>query len=205
MGQGASKNFVKAFDAGVEGQSQQINGVSATILSGNGGPARQAGNEAGVAAGQGFAEGFNSQTASMTSPLTQGQAGYPKAYTGDVPASYGKPLGQLINGIAATILPGQGPRGPPMQAAFGMHQKLRRDTLIQAHRNERVDISPGANASEAAGKASDYVNATMDRITALLEKLLSQGSTFKVDFNVDGRKMSSVAAKHMGTTGYGDK
>ena len=92
-----------------------------------------------------------------------------------------------------------------MQGAFGMHQKLRRDTLIQAHRNERVDISPGDNATEAVGKARDYANATMDRITALLEKLLSQGSTFKVDFNVDGRKMSSVGAEHMGTTGYGDK
>ena len=45
----------------------------------------------------------------------------------------------------------------------------------------------------------------MERITNLLEKLLSQGSTFKVDFNVDGRKLSSVASKHMGTTGYGDK
>ena len=100
-GTASAKSFVKAFDAGVEGQSQNINGVSATILSGNGGPARQAGNQAGVAAGQGFAEGFNSQTASMTSPLTQGQAGYPKAYTGEVPASYGKPLGQLINGIGS--------------------------------------------------------------------------------------------------------
>jgi hypothetical protein len=206
MGQSSSKTFVKAFDAGVEGQSQNINGVSATILSGNAGPARQAGNEAGTAAGQGFAQGFNDQMGNInTSAITQGQAGYPKAYTGEVPASYGKPLGQLINGIAATILPGQGPRGPPMQAAFGMHQKLRRDTLIQAHRNERVDISPGGNATEAVEKARDYANATMDRITALLEKLLSQGSTFKVDFNVDGRKMSSVAAKHMGTTGYGDK
>ena len=92
-----------------------------------------------------------------------------------------------------------------MQAAFGMHRNLRRDTLIQAHRNERVDISPNANAGEAVGKANDYANAAIDRITNLLEKLLSQGNTFKVDFNVDGRKLSSVAAKHMGTTGYGDK
>ena len=51
-GSASAKSFVKAFDAGVEGQSQLINGVPATILTGNGGPARQAGNEAGQMAGQ---------------------------------------------------------------------------------------------------------------------------------------------------------
>ena len=62
-------------------------------------------------AGKGFAQGFSGEMgsvrseaqAAMTMPsgITQGQAGYPKAYTGEVPASYGKPLGQFINGIAA--------------------------------------------------------------------------------------------------------
>ena len=73
----------------------------------------------------------------QTGPINMGQAGYPKAYTGQVPASYGKPLGQLINGIAATILPGQ---GPIRQAALGMHERLKKDTMIQAHKNEYVDI-----------------------------------------------------------------
>jgi hypothetical protein len=213
-GKAASKSFVKAFDAGVEGQSQLINGVPATILSGNGGPARQAGNQAGQMAGSGFAQGFNSQMPELTSQISEamnpqtmpsgglkiGSPGYPKPYTGS-----GMPAGvtgsQLINGVAATILPGIGPRGPPMQAARGMHTKLRRDTLIQAHRNERVDISPESNLSKASGLTRE----TMDRITQLLERLISQGSQFKVDFNVDGRKLSSVAAKNMGVAGYGDK
>ena len=44
-----------------------------------------------------------------------GQA-FPGVYTGQVPANYGQPLGQSINGIKATILPGQ---GPIRQAASG--------------------------------------------------------------------------------------
>ena len=119
MGSGASKNFVKAFDAGVEGQSQNINGVSATILSGNAGPARQAGNEAGTAAGQGFAEGFNSQMGGIdTKGITQGQAGYPKAYTGEVPASYGKPLGQLNQRYCCNYITGARTTRPTNASSF---------------------------------------------------------------------------------------
>ena len=125
----------------------------------------------------------------------------PGVYTGQVPASYGKPLGQLINGIAATILPGQ---GPIRQAALGMHERLKKDTMIQAHKNEYVDIGP-RSAGDHPGRSSGLDGAAMGKITQLLERLLSQGSTFKVDFNVDGRRLSSVAAKNMGTAGYGDK
>ena len=128
-----------------------------------------------------------------------GTQAFPGVYSGQVPASYGKPLGQLINGIKATILPGQ---GPIRQAATGMHERLRKNTLIQAHKDERVDIGPAGPAH----RDSEPMNQRdLGRITQLLERLLSQGSNFKVDFNVDGRKLSSVAAKNMGTAGYGDK
>lgn len=214
MGQGASKNFVKAFDSGVEGQSQLINGVPATILSGNGGPARQAGTQAGTAAGQGFAQGFSSQMADIQSQIAEamnpttmpsgglkiGSPGYPKQYTGSqMPA--GITGSQLINGVAATILPGIGPRGP-RQAHSGMHETLRKDTLIQAQRNERVDISPGGQ-SQSGGSGLDQ-HAT-SRIIQLLERILAQGKDTVIDFQVDGSKLSRVASKHMGTVGYGDK
>ena len=130
-----------------------------------------------------------------------GAARSPGVYTGQVPASYGKPLGQLINGIAATILPGQ---GPIRQAGLGMHERLKKDTMIQAHKNEYVDIG-AKGPSDHPGKSSGVDKAAMDRLTQLLERLITQGQTFKVDFNVDGRKLSSVASKNMGVTGYGDK
>ena len=135
--------------------------------------------------------------------LSGGGAGRsPGVYTGQVPASYGKPLGQLINGIAATILPGQ---GPIRQAALGMHERLKKDTMIQAHKNEYVDIGAKPAATDHPGKSSGLDSAATAKIVQLLERILSQGNNFKVDFNVDGRKLSSVAAKNMGTAGYGDK
>jgi ABC-type transporter Mla subunit MlaD/rubrerythrin len=142
----------------------------------------------------------------------QTQQGQPSVYTGQVPASYGKPLGQLINGIAATILAGQGPRGGGMRMAqMGMHEFLKRNTLIKAHKGERVDISPpsrgggpGERRGGAAGSGSDLIERRIDAIMRLLGKLASQTAITNVSFEVDGRTMSRVASKNMGTYGYGD-
>ena len=113
-----------------------------------------------------------------------------------VPASYGPSLGQTLFGKAPTILPGQGPR----HAAFGMHERLNRDTLIQAHRNERVDISPFDHV-----KSNGIDERSFNKMIQLLQKLISQSSNFKIDFNVDGAKLASAASKNMGTNAYGDK
>ena len=47
-GKAASSSFIKAYDAGMPGQSQLINGVAATILGGNPNGASQAGINAGT-------------------------------------------------------------------------------------------------------------------------------------------------------------
>ena len=110
----------------------------------------------------------------------------PGVYTGQVPASYGKPLGQLINGIRATILPGQ---GPIRQAALGMHERLKKDTMIQAHKNEYVDI--GNKPADHPSKSSGLDGAAMGKITQLLERLLSQGVPSKWTLT------STVAGSHL--------
>ena len=66
----------------------------------------------------------------------------------------GTSMGSTFHGISPTIMPGTGPR---RQAQFGMHEFLRKDTLIQAHRNERVDISPHAEVSKKAASCKSQL------------------------------------------------
>jgi hypothetical protein len=195
LGQAAANGFSNSLDTNRLGE--QIGaaagrglGTSITVTGGLR-PGQSGGTPSGQFPGMGGAGGS----------LAGGAGRTPSVYTGQVPASYGKPLGQLINGIAATILPGQ---GPIRQAALGMHERLKKDTMIQAHKNEYVDIG-AKGPSDHPGKSSGLDTAAMNKITDLLERLITQGQTFKVDFNVDGRKLSSVASKNMGTAGYGDK
>lgn len=201
MGKAAGSGFIKAFDAGMKGQSQLINGVAATILGGSGTRAQQSGFQAGTAAGKGFYDGWELQELGgaqgntlfflpkdyqqqarvagrkaagefikgiPAGGLTIGQPGYPKPYTGSqMPA--GVTGSQLINGVAATILPGQGLRGP-RTAHSGMHETLRKDTLIQARRNERVDISPPGG--DNPGRTSGLDERALYEIVQLLRRIL---------------------------------
>jgi methyl-accepting chemotaxis protein len=160
------------------------------------------GQAAGRAMGEGIA-GMQQGAARQTGPINIGQPGYPKPYTGQVPASYGPPLGQTINGVAATILPGQGPRGPRM-AQFGMHEFLKKDTLIQAHKGERVDITP-PDRRQIKARTNEYVNRRLDAIMRLIAKIATQQPVTNVAFEVDGRTLSRVSARNTGNYAYGDR
>jgi hypothetical protein len=174
------------------GLSRSMGGIEGSVYQG----AREGVGEGMAASGGGMGGGAPAK------PLNIGDPGYPGVYTGTVPASYGPPLGQLINGIAATILPGQGPRGA-RQAQFGMHEFLKKDTLIQAHKGERVDITP-PDKQQIKSRANEYVERRLDAIMRLIAKLASQQNITNVSFEVEGRTLSRVAAKNMGVYGYGD-
>ena len=211
LGIAASKSFVKEFETGVKNQSQFINGVPATILSGNNNAAQQTGFQAGQATGRGFADGFGSGAADMMQKLPEPSTPYragtwtPESSAGGfkVPASYGPPLGQNINGIPATILPGSkgGSTGPSpyIQAQKGFFGTLKRDTTIRAHRGERVAISP---RGRGGGQMNDKL---LTNLMQMLTRIMKMQSQYQIDFNVDGVKMGRVANRNMGLYGYGDR
>lgn len=230
LGQGSSKGFVKAFETGMKNQSQLINGVPATILTGNQNPGQQAGFAAGQSVGTSFGQGFMQGAGDQINPgdlfpASMSSIGTPQGgvtvnqnvppYTGKVPASYGPPLGQSINGVRATILPGMqtGSAGignlPEFQQGFyaqqwgtaqrGANTRLKKNTVVLAHKGEHVNITP-------RGRGSGQINEKMlASLMAMLTKLARLQSDFQINFNVDGAKLGRVSNKHNGLYGYGDR